>query len=169
MAYCFVYVIFFLAWEQLYQVSLVVKPFKWCKPHNILKSIDSFILYIMKFLFSFLFWTNLPTFSHMKNPDSYIIKLFPIFYAHVTLERERERDFIYVNNFQVWQFSLQHIKKMACIVFSVIVKLMTHNKILLVDLLSFISQNLRPHLARLITSSWRCFPRFWVGNNIISW
>ena len=54
---------------------------------------------------------DLPTFSHMKNPDSYIIKLFPIFYAHVTLERERERDFIYVNNFQVWQFSLQHIKK----------------------------------------------------------
>ena len=48
---------------------------------------------------------DLPTFSHMKNPGSYIIKLFPIFYAPVTLERERERererDFIYVNNFQV--------------------------------------------------------------------
>ena len=28
----------------------------------------------------------------MKNPGTYIIKLFPIFYAHVALERERERE-----------------------------------------------------------------------------
>ena len=34
---------------------------------------------------------DLPTFSHMKNPGSYIIKLFPIFYAPITWERERER------------------------------------------------------------------------------
>ena len=149
-------------WSHLNDVNLIIF---W----NLLTHL---FLCIMKFLFSFLFWTNLPTFSHMKNSGSYVIKLFAIFYAPITFERERERerDFIYVNNFQVWQFSLQHIKKMACIVFSVIVKLMTHNKILLVDLLSFISQNSRPHLARLITSSWRCFLcYFWLIGKIPLW